>query len=230
MAAAQRGNRVQIDAAGIVGAVAEHEDGADGQIGGLSGELLEAIADMRHRLGRVQIVDLVHAGELAIHAIEAGLEALLQLGEHATLEGLHGLRFARAAVFVDAHAGGIVHHHGDDVLLRLQLGDHQRGLPQQKQQERGQGALHQPQHAHAPIAEGRNRSRKLAAEQERQAAAYGQDERDQYPLGPAGEQNKFAPGERRSGILEQKFKHDYPALQISVAREIYATPGGSFST
>ncbi len=43
---AQRGNRVEVDAAGVVGAVAEQHDRANGQIGGFGGKLLQAVADV----------------------------------------------------------------------------------------------------------------------------------------------------------------------------------------
>ena len=58
-----------------------------------------------------------------VDAIKARLKGSVEAGQHAVLKRLHGLRLARGTVLGDAHAARIVHQHGNDVLLRLQLGD-----------------------------------------------------------------------------------------------------------
>ena len=45
--AADFGNRFEIDAAGIIGAVAQQDHGADGQAGGVGNHLLQTFANVR---------------------------------------------------------------------------------------------------------------------------------------------------------------------------------------
>ena len=130
VAAAQRGDGVQIDSAGIVRAVAEQYDSSDRQVRGFVSQLLEAIPDARDRRRAVQFIQAVDAAQFVIHAVEPRLEPLPQTIENAALQCLDGLGLPRRAILGDTHASRIIHDHGDDVLLRLQLRDHESGLPQ----------------------------------------------------------------------------------------------------
>ena len=56
--AAQRGDRLGVDAAGVVGAVGEEDDRADRQVLRFVGELLEAVADARGGRGRLQLLQI----------------------------------------------------------------------------------------------------------------------------------------------------------------------------
>ena len=168
VAAAQRGDRVEIDAAGIVGAVAQQHDRADRQIGGFPGQLLQAVADVRGRGGRrrFQIFQFGNARQLPVEPVDANLKFLLQLVEHAAFQRLDRLRFPRrAAVVGDGHAARIVHQHGDDVLLRPQLRHQDRRLPQQEQNQRRQRKLQQPDDARPPVLHLRGRFRQFRTNQ-----------------------------------------------------------------
>ena len=62
VAGAQRADGVRADAAGVVVAIAEQHHGADGQVGSLVAQLLEAVADAgRGRVG-LQILEALDAG------------------------------------------------------------------------------------------------------------------------------------------------------------------------
>ena len=135
MAGAQRVDGIGADAAGVVVAVAEQDHGADGQVGSLLAQLLEAVADAgRGRVG-LQILQVVDAGGHVVDAVETRLKRAVEAGQDAVLKRLDGLRLARETVLGYGHAARIVHQHGDDVLLRLQLGDGDGRLPQQHQQQ-----------------------------------------------------------------------------------------------
>ena len=163
--AAQRGDGIQINSAGIIGAVAQQYHSSDGQVCGFIRQLFETIPDTRYRRRCVEFIQAVDAVQLAVHTIKPRLEPLLQTGEHAALERFDGFRLSGAAVFCNSHASGVIDNHGDDVLLRLQLGDHQSRLPQQREQESGEGGLQKPQDSHAPTSESRNGFGKFGSEQ-----------------------------------------------------------------
>jgi hypothetical protein len=132
-AAAQSGNRIEIDPAGIVRAVAQQHHRADRQISCFAASCFRPSPMRVAGSGRrtFQIVEFRDARDLAVEAVEANLKFLLQLVEHAAFERFDGLRFAcRATVVRDGHAARIVHQHRDDVLLRPQLGHQDGRLPQ----------------------------------------------------------------------------------------------------
>ena len=75
--AAQRGDRLGVDAARIVGAIGEEHDRADRQFLRFTRELLEAVADARSGRGRVKLLQVGDPRELAVEAIEARLKSFL---------------------------------------------------------------------------------------------------------------------------------------------------------
>jgi hypothetical protein len=82
-------------APGVVVAVAEQHHGADGQVGSLLAQLLEAVADAgRGRVGR-QVLEAVDAGRRVVHAVQAGLKGTVEAGQYAVLQRLDGLGLAR---------------------------------------------------------------------------------------------------------------------------------------
>ena len=136
VAAAQRRDRIEVNAAGVVAAVTQENNRADGQIGRLRRQLLEAVADMRR--GTRGVCEGVQVGDsvgVSIEAIDASLEFVLELAQHAALQSLHSLGLACRAVFRNIHTARVVDNHCDDVLLRLQLGDHDGRLPEQHQNQ-----------------------------------------------------------------------------------------------
>ena len=123
MAAAERRDRIEPDPARVVAPVAQEHDPAERQIGGFVGELLQAVGDVRRRRACLQLFEVGDARELAVQPIEARLKFLLERGEHAALQHLHGLVESRRSVLHRRHAARVVHEHRDDVLLRLELRD-----------------------------------------------------------------------------------------------------------
>ena len=100
--AAQRGDRLGVDAARVVGAIGEEDDRADRQLLRFLGELLEAVADARGGRGRLQLLQVGDARQVAVETIEARLKLLLDAGERAVLKRLDRLGLPRGPVFGDA--------------------------------------------------------------------------------------------------------------------------------
>ena len=123
VAGAQRADGRFADAARVVVAIGEKDDGADGKVGSLLGQLLQAVAEARGGRGGLQVLEVLDAGGHVVDAVEASLKGAIEIGEDAVLQRFDGLRLTSGAVLDDGHAAGIVDHYGDDVLLRLQLGD-----------------------------------------------------------------------------------------------------------
>jgi hypothetical protein len=98
VAGAQRVDGVRTDAPRVVVAIAEQHHGADGQVGSLLAQLLEAVADAgRGRVGR-QVLEAVDAGRRVVHAVQARLKGAVEAGQYAALKRLDGLGLARGAV------------------------------------------------------------------------------------------------------------------------------------
>ena len=123
--AAKCGDRFQIDPTGIIVPVAEQHHRADRQVGCFAGQLLQAIPDARGggRSRRFQIIELSDARQMAVDAVEANLEFLLQFVEHAAFERLDGLRLTRRPILRNGHAARIVHQDRNNVLLRPEFGN-----------------------------------------------------------------------------------------------------------
>ena len=132
-AAAQRGDRLAIDAAGVVGAVAEQHHRADGQVRRFPSASCFRLSPMRvaARSACSSFRSSMRV-ELAVEAVEARLKLLLDSRRARRSEAPRppapGASTPSSAM---RHAARIVHQHGDDVLLRLQLRDRDRRLPQQ---------------------------------------------------------------------------------------------------
>ncbi len=74
VAGAQRADGVRADAPGVVVAVAEQHHRADGQVGSLVAQLLEAVADAgRGRVG-LQVLEAVDAGGHVVDAVKTRLK------------------------------------------------------------------------------------------------------------------------------------------------------------
>ena len=193
VAGAQRADGIGADAAGVIVAVAQQHHGADGQVGSLLAQLFEAVADAGRGRAGLQVLQAVDAGGHVVDAIETRLKGAVEAGEDAVLQRLDGLRLAGGAVLGDAHAARVVHQHGDDVLLRLQFGDGDRGLPQQHQQRSRPAASagpRSPRLASLRIT-GAACARRERISQARPAAA-ATISSDQYPLGPRAQERKLA--------------------------------------
>src|ERR1700681_1638151 len=87
---------------------------------------------------------------VTIETIEARLILFLQLAEHPILERFNGLGLPGGPVLGDGHAARVVDQHSDDVLLRLELSNRYRRLPEQDQQQSGEERLQQPENARSP--------------------------------------------------------------------------------
>ena len=127
---AKRGNGIQVDAARIVVSVGQQHHGANRQIRSLGRKLLETFADVSGWRGRLQLFQAGDASDVAIDAIQSRLKLLLQLREYAALQDIHASVRAAWRRRCDGHAARVVHEQRDDVLLRLQLRDSNRRLPQ----------------------------------------------------------------------------------------------------
>ncbi len=152
VAGAQGADGVGTDAAGVVVAIAEQHHGADGQVGSLFAQLFEAFADAGRGLVRLQVLETVDTGGHVVDAVEARLKGTLEFVEDTVLKRVDDLGLAGGAIFGYGHAFGIVDQHGDDVLLRFQLGNGDCRLPQQDEDQRGQKGLQAPDHPGAPAA------------------------------------------------------------------------------
>ena len=72
----------------------------------------------------VQLLEVGDAREPAVEAIEARLKLLLDAGQHAAAAAPRPPGSGASMPSLgDRHAARIVHQDGDDVLLRLELGD-----------------------------------------------------------------------------------------------------------
>src|ERR1700722_4621909 len=87
---------------------------------------------------------------MAIQAVQADLEFLLQLRQYACAQRLHGPRLAGGTVLGDSHAARIVEQHGDDVFLGLQLSNNDSRLPEEYENECYQERFEQPDNAGLP--------------------------------------------------------------------------------
>ena len=132
----------------------------------------------------MQIFEALDAGGRVVNAVKTRLKRAVEAGQDAVIERLHGLRLAGDAVLGYGHAARIVNQHGDDVLLRLQLGDGDGRLPQQHQQHGGQESLQAPDDPGAPTAHHRRGLRQAGADQPRQSDGRGDDEEHEHPLRP----------------------------------------------
>ncbi len=203
-AVSEGGNRVGVDSAGIVRAVAQEHHRAHGQVGGFRSQLLQTVIDARRGCdgSGLQFLGIPETRETSVQAVEARLEFLLQLGERAVLKGLGGLRFARRALIRDAHAARIVDEHGDNILLRLQLGHGNGRLPQKHKHHRGQEKFQEPDNAGPPVANRRRGFRQPRPDQKGQPHRRRQHQQKQKPLRPAPEKDELALRKNRRRILE----------------------------
>jgi hypothetical protein len=90
---------------------------------------------VRGRGYRLDVLDLRGLLYPAVEAVNPSLESLLQTCQHPTLERLLRYRLASlfpvAAAIGDGHAARIIEYNGDYILLRRQLRNGDRRLPQQ---------------------------------------------------------------------------------------------------
>jgi hypothetical protein len=133
---------------------------------------------------------------------------LLQFVDHPAPERFDRLRLPRGAVLRNCHAARVIHHDGDDVLLRLEFGHQDGRLPQQQQQQRRQRRLQQPDNAGLPFPQARRRLGKTRTNQPRQTHG-GRDQKNRKdPLRPGAQKDKAAFGKHRPWILEKEFEHN----------------------
>jgi hypothetical protein len=186
----------------------------------LSAPSLEAVGNVGGRRARLQLLEIGNARELAVNAIQARLEFLLQPRERAPLQRVDRLSETRRSAFLTRrHAARVVHEDRDDVLLRLQLADHHDRLPDERQQHRDQRGLKQPDHAGAPGSERRDRAWQPRANHPREDRRGCRDREPQDPRWPRSEQDDVASGEDRARVLEQELEHGGTAGD-SVARRV----------
>ena len=86
VAGAQGADGVRADAAGVVVAIAEQHHGADGQVGSLLAQLLEAVADAGGGRVGLQILEAVDAGGHVVDAVKARLKRAVEAVENAVLQ------------------------------------------------------------------------------------------------------------------------------------------------
>ena len=79
VAGAKGADGVRADAAGVIVAVAEQHYRADGQVGSLLAQLLEAVAEARRGGVGLQSFEIVDAGGHIVHAIQARLKGASRL-------------------------------------------------------------------------------------------------------------------------------------------------------
>ena len=208
-AAAQRCDRVPVDPAGVVGAVAQQHDRADRQAGGFVGQLFDSVADVRDRSGSIEPIEAVHASDVAVEAIETRLKLLLQIGQYPALQRLEGLLQPSRAVLGNSHAARIIDNQGDDVLLRVELRNHERWLPQQKKHDGSHRELQQPNDGRArqflTLGSGFGQA---GTNQQRQTDRSRDQQQAENPLRPSPEQYQIPFGENSGRIFEKQFKHD----------------------
>ena len=75
--AADLRQRFQVDAARVVGAIAQQDHRTDRQIGGVRRHLLQAFADMRGRGAGGQLLQLIDPLGMIAHAVQPDLKFLL---------------------------------------------------------------------------------------------------------------------------------------------------------
>ncbi len=80
VAGAEGANRIGANAAGVVGAVAEQDHGADGQVGSLLAQLLEAVADAGGGRGGVEVLQAFDAGGRVVNTIKTSLKGAIETG------------------------------------------------------------------------------------------------------------------------------------------------------
>ncbi len=207
VASAEGADGVGADAPGIIVTIAEEHHGADGQVGSFIAQLLEAVANASGGCVGLQILEGVDAGGHCVDAIKAGLKRPVEIGQDSVLQGVDGLSLAGDAVLGYSHAARIVDQHGDDVLLRLQLGDGDRGLPQQDQHERSQEGLQSPDDPGSPTAHDGRGFGHASADEPGQTGGRDQDQQHQYPLRPCAQESELAACIDGARILKKEFEH-----------------------
>ena len=117
--AANLRQRFQVDAARIIGAIAQQDHRPDRQVGGIRRHLLQGLADMRGRGSRGQLLQLVDALGMIAHAVHPDLKLLLQRLQQAIVEDFRRGILARAVLIPGGHAGRVVDDNRHNVLLRF---------------------------------------------------------------------------------------------------------------
>src|ERR1019366_6251720 len=111
-----------------------------------------------------------------------------------------GMRCRR---MVNRHAARIVHQNRHHVLLGTQRGDAQRGVPEQKEDERDQAAFQQPDDQRARA----GKHAVIAAHVPEKGACNGQNGNRQRPDRPRRQENELALMENAGRVFEQEFEH-----------------------
>ena len=186
--AADFGEGVEIDAAGVIGPVAQHHHGADRQAGGIGHHFLQTFSDMRGGGVRGKFLGRLDAVQVTVHLINAHLELVAEVVQQAVVQDLQrSLGTGHIVLGVrHGHAGRVINQDGDNILLGLQSGDAQCRVPQHEQENRGQRGLQQPHGGRA----GGAHQRAFAPDEEPEQRGGHRHTGAHHPQRPAVQKNK----------------------------------------
>jgi len=149
------------------------------------------------------------------------LKPLLDPGQYAAAKRRDRVGLPGRAVAGQHHALRVVHQEHDDVLLRLQLGERERRLPQQQQQDGRERRLQQPdaQGPHLPQSDVVRRRRaspdrlkpvrvKPVEDVEPETRRHHRDRQPEQPRRPRAQENDMAARKRRQRIFEEQLEHE----------------------
>ena len=197
------GDGGEVDTAGVIRAIAQHDDGTERQRGRFGQHALQSLTEAGGGGGRGELIGLLNPFRLAAELVKSYLEAIAEAFEHAGIEGGLGRRLARSGGIVDRHAARIVHQNSHHVLLGAESGDTERGVPEQEQDEGDEAAFEQPDGQRA----GSGEHAMMTAHVPEKYSGNGQNRDRQHPERPRRQEDELAFMEDAGRVFEQKFEH-----------------------
>jgi hypothetical protein len=202
--AADGGDGVPADAAGVIGSIAQHHHRAQRQGRRFGHRLFQGVAKAGGGLGARKLAGILNAIGRGAELVEAHLEAAAQRLQQAIVQDLLRGGLARAGAIGDRHAARIVHQHGDHVLLRPERGHAQGGMPEQEQNQGRHRRFEQPDGQGPRPAEHAT----IAPDVPEQPSRRCQDGDGQHPRGPGGQKDEAAFVKKASRVFEQELEHE----------------------
>jgi hypothetical protein len=185
-------------ARGVLTSVSEQNDCAHRKVRRLCNKLFQAVVNVGGCSSRCDSMGVVDPFKVAVEPVETSLKPIRQARENSAVKRPESGRLTGMAIAVgNRHAVRIVDDHGNDVLLRTQFPDRDRGLPQQQQQQGYRRRLHSPDQPGAPAVQRGRRRSEPPPNDKRQAACRGNYKHRQQPRGPRAEQHEAPPGKNR---------------------------------
>ena len=192
-----------IHPAGVIAAIRHQNNGAQGHGAGLGRDVLQAVANARGGVIRLQVLRVVDPDGVASEFVRPDLKFLLQFREQIVIQQVFRALQPLFAVVGDSHAARVIHQNRHDVLLRTQTGDTDGRLPEHEQHQRNKRRLSQPDQGGTGIGQD---TAPLPDVPEKSARHHGENH-EQEPERPGREKDQFAFGKYGWRIFEQQLEH-----------------------